>query len=166
MAAVVSTEQAKESLQTIERAPLLVNQPQKLESLIDTLNLIDKISEKIGEDHSGDWSGGSRQSGSRQSDDQQAQISARAKAIANLPTPAKMQQRLKKQIRKEAKEIHQEIRQVTNLRKPGAAFRLNKLYSKLRKLNNLLQEILHSSYEVIKRLYIHSFIDEQPLLAA
>ncbi|MDD5041508.1 MAG: hypothetical protein PHX87_04105 [Candidatus Peribacteraceae bacterium] len=141
---------------------LTVTQPEKIGSLLDTLNLIDQMSERIGEDKSGDMGGSSGQAqvgtaGARA-------ISPRDQAIADLPAEQVMQTKLAEKIRAEVGTLRSQIRSIPGSSQPGAAFRLNKLYARIRLLNRLLANLFESSVEVIKRLFIRVFIDEQPIL--
>lgn len=142
---------------------LVVYQPQKLESLLGTLDLIDKISERVGEDRSGDLGGGGASAtGGRQGDDDD--ISPREKLLQNLPVQGKMHQKLSSQIQREARSVERSIRSLRRVQKRGNAYQLNLLYRQLRQLYGLLDEIMNASYEVIRRLYIRVFVDKQSIL--
>lgn len=151
----------------LEQAPSNVAQPQKLphlEGMVTLLEEIDRISEKTGEDRSGDWSGATGGTGTAVRTTGQSGISPRDQAIANLPATGVMVQQLQAHIITEIKTLRKEIRSVTRLRNPGAAFQLNELYTKLRRLNGLLHDLFEASYEVLKRLFVKVFIDKQPIL--
>lgn len=142
---------------------LTVTQPEKIGSLLDTLNLIDQMSERIGEDRSGDMGsagGGQAQAGAGAA----RTISPRDQAIANLPGEQEMQAKLAEKIRAEVRSLRSQIRSIPGSSRPGAAFKLNKLYARIRLLNRLLSTLLESSIEVIRRLFIRVFVDEQPVL--
>jgi len=140
---------------------LTVTQPEKIGSLLDTLNLIDQMSERIGEDRSGDMGSGQMQTGGSTGT---RSVSPRDQAIANLPSEQVMQTKLAEAIRSEVSVLRKQIRSIPNTSHPGAAFRLNKLYARIRLLNRLLSNLFESSIDVIKRLFIRVFIDEQPIL--
>jgi len=141
---------------------LTVTQPEKIGSLLDTLNLIDQMSERMGEDRSGDMggAGGQKQSGSSGT----RTVSPRDQAIAALPSEQIMQAKLAEKIRAEVGTLRKQIRSIPGSGQPGAAFKLNKLYARIRLLNRLLATLFESSLDVIKRLFIRVFIDEQPIL--
>lgn len=84
-------------------------------------------------------------------------------AIANLPPLAIMQQKLTTHIRGEVRTLRREAHRVTRVGKPGAAYHLNQLYARIRRLNALLSELLEASLDVLKRLFIRVFIDKQAL---
>ena len=146
-----------------ESANLVVTQPDKFQGLLETISLMDKVSERMGEDRSGDLGGGGGgQAGSQQGDD--GQQSARAQAIANLPDEYEMRKQLGKYIQKEIKVLRKEIRKKTlRVSARGSAHQLNELYSKMRRLNTLLSELMEASVEVLKRLCIRVFIDKQSI---
>ena len=153
----------------IESAPLApkpvltVTQPEKIGSLLDTLNLIDQMSERIGEDRSGDMGGG--KGGQMQAGAGGARtVSPRDQAIASLPSEQVMQTKLAEKIRSEVGMLRIQMRSIPGSSHPGAAFKLNKLYARIRLLNRLLANLFESSVDVIKRLFIRVFIDEQPIL--
>jgi len=94
---------------SVEVSPtLIVSQPKKLEGLLETLVLLDRVSETIGEDRSGDM-GGSGAAGAKQGDDEQ-EISLRELAIANLPDTPVMQKHLRTHIEKEVKKLQKQVR--------------------------------------------------------
>lgn len=154
-------ETGKQHLESMEKAPLVVTQPDKYEGLLETISLLDRVTETMGEDRSGDWSGsGSGQSGGTQGDDDA--VSQRAQAIANMPDLPAMREKLSGHIKKEVKELRKQMRQVGGKAgKPGNAHKLNQLYAKARRLNSLLSELMDASVDVLKRLYIRIFIDKQ-----
>jgi len=142
---------------------LPVSQPHKLQTLIETIDLLNKVSERIGESNSGDWSGGS--SGTGQGYQGQAQVSARDQAIANIPSPQIMQQELQKHIVGEIKDLRKHARRAARrASRAGNAHQLTQLYARIRRLNSLLQDLFEASVEVLKRLYIRIFIDKQSVL--
>lgn len=150
-----------------ENPKLAVVQPEKvreIEHLLETLTAIeslsDKVSERTGEDRSGDLGSGG---GGVRRDDGTA-LSPRELAIQNIPLQAIMQKKLEKHIQREVKKLSHEARRVARIGRPGSAFTLNQLYARIRMLTALLQEILEASYEIVKRLFIRVFVDKQPIL--
>jgi len=155
-------EKGPETQPSAEKQMLVVQQPEKIESLLSSLDDIESFSERIGEDRSGDMGGAGTGTGGTKGDDQ-AQVSIRDKAIANLPAEEVMQIEIQKHIKKEVKDLRRQVRKVEHIRKPGAAQKLNEIYARIRRLNGLLSEILESSYEVVKRLFVRIFIDKQSI---
>ena len=164
MVAKASPEAGKKTETSAEVAPaLIVSQPKKLEGLLETLVLLDKVSESVGEDRSGDMggAGGSKKSGKGD----QSSISLREQAIANLPDSPVMQRRLKVHIEKEVKKLQKEVKRAARrAAKPGSAHKMNTLYSRIRRLNSLLADLFETSHEVLKRLYIKIFVDKQTVI--
>ena len=150
---------------SVETSPaLIVSQPKKLEGLLETLMLLDKVSETIGEDHSGDMGSGVKGSGNGD-DDSKKKISLREQAIANLPAMPVMQKRLKAHIETEVRRLRREIKHATRkASKPGAACKFNTLYARIRRLNSLLADLFEASQEVLKRLYVKIFVDKQRVI--
>ncbi|MDD5075073.1 MAG: hypothetical protein PHO54_04315 [Candidatus Peribacteraceae bacterium] len=148
---------------TVERQVLTVTQPDKIASLLDTLNIIDQMSERIGEDRSGDMGGGGS-AGAQQKGRKAKQVSPRDQAIANLPPQNVMQEKLSQKIIVEVRALRRQIRSIPATGKPGAAFKLNKLYARIRRLNGLLSELFEASYEIVRRLFVRVFVDEQSVL--
>ena len=141
-----------------ERQIIAVAQPQKLESLLDTIELLNTVSERIGESKSGDL--GSGAGGTRQG--AASQQSWREEAIASLPAAPVMQQQLEKHIRAEIKTLRSEMhRNAKRATRPGGAHKLNTLYARIRRLNGILQQLFSASVETIRRLYIRIFVDKQ-----
>ncbi|OGJ71878.1 hypothetical protein A2454_06340 [Candidatus Peribacteria bacterium RIFOXYC2_FULL_55_14] len=159
-----SPEAGKQNETSVEVSPtLIVSQPKKLEGLLETLVLLDRVSETIGEDRSGDM-GGSGAAGAKQGDDEQ-EISLRELAIANLPDTPVMQKHLRTHIEKEVKKLQKQVRYAARrATKPGTAFQINRLYARIRRLNALLAELLEASHEMLKRLYVKIFVDKQTVI--
>jgi len=149
---------------TAPKPVLTVMQPATVSSLLDTLNLIDQMSERVSEDKSGDTggSGGTKQ-GSGASGATKV-LSPRDQAIASLPDQPVMQQKLQQKIHIEVRQLRKQIRSIPGGSKPGSAYKLNKLYARIRMLNRLLASLLDASVDMIRRLFIRVFIDEQPTL--
>ncbi|ALM10028.1 MAG TPA: hypothetical protein DEB30_03230 [Candidatus Peribacter riflensis] len=143
---------------------LTVTQPATISSLLDTLNLIDQMSERIGEDHSGDMGAPGAGLQARAGATGASGQSPRDVAIQNLPPQKAMQEKLEEKIRAEVGSLRRQIRSIPSAHKPGAAFKLNKLYARIRLLNRLLGNLLEASVDIVKRLFIRVFIDEQPIL--
>lgn len=142
---------------------LTVTQPATISSLLDTLNLIDQMSERIGEDRSVASAGAGGQVKAGATGASRA-VSPRDQAIANLPGEQVMQKKLQEKIRTEVRLLRKQIRSIPSAGKPGAAFKLNKIYARIRLLNRLLATLLESSFDVIKRLFVRVFINEQPVI--
>lgn len=159
-----SSEKQAQNIESSEVKNLVVAQPDKFQGLLDTISLMDKISERLGEDNSGDMGGaGGAASGTQKGDDDSTQ-SARAQAIANLPDTPEMRRELASYIEKEIKVLRKQIhKKAARASKPGSAHQLNELYSKIRRLNTLLSELLEVSVDVLKRIFIRVFIDKQSI---
>lgn len=91
-------------------------------------------------------------------------VSARDEAIANIPAPRIMQKQLEAHIKAEVKKLRKQAKTIARINQPGGAYRLNLLYMRIHHLNALLSELLSSSVEVLKRLFIKVFIDKQTVL--
>ena len=143
---------------------LIVSQPKKLKGLLETLVLLDRISETVGEDNSGDM-GGAGTGGGTGDDDDQTTVSLREQAIANLPDTPVMQKHLKSHIGKEVKKLQKQVKRAARKAStPGSAFKINELYGRIRRLNSLLADLLETSHEIIKRLYVKIFVDKQTVI--
>lgn len=158
-----SNVEKQSNIESSESQNLVVAQPDKFQGLLETISLMDKVSERLGEDRSGDLGGGGGGQASGQQGDQ-GQQSARAKAIAMLPDEPEMRRQLENYIHKEVKKLRKEIRKKTfRISKKGSAHQLNELYAKMRRLNALLAELMEASLEVLKRFCIRVFIDKQSI---
>lgn len=155
--------QTNELLPTVEKQVLTVTQPSTIASLLDTLTVIDRMSERMSEDRSGDMGGAGGQQKGGQAGTQGKQVSPRDQAIANLPAQEVMQQKLVQKIHQEVKKLNRQISSLSTAQ-AGGAHKLNKLYARIRRLNNLLAEILEASYEILRRFFIRVFVDEQAIL--
>ncbi|TSC58320.1 MAG: hypothetical protein Greene041662_765 [Candidatus Peregrinibacteria bacterium Greene0416_62] len=146
-------------------AVLIVTQPPKVEMLLDALAAIDKISERISEDRSADMGSGARGKATGKGDDGTTATSIRDQKIANLPAQEVMCIELQKQIEQEVTELHREMKRAKKrLTRPGAAYKLNALYTRMRRLNALIAELFDAAYDVVKRLFIKVVIDRQKVL--
>jgi hypothetical protein len=155
-------ERSGQRAETAPHAVVPISQPQKLESLLYTINQLNEASEPIGDARSGDWSGSG---GAMTAAGGQTQISARDQAIANLPETPVMQQQLQKHIELEIKGLRREVRRSAHRAgRPGNAFRLTRLYARIRRMNMLLLNLFEASVDVVRRLYIRTFIDKQNVL--
>lgn len=165
MVSGITTDKPTELLTTIDRPSLTVTQPDTIASLLDVLGTIDHMSERLGEDRSGDLGGGGGGKATGGKGGTQAKLpSPRDQAIANLPTTAVMQEKLTKIIRQEVRKLNRQIRSIPSSSTPGSAHKLNMLFARIRRLNSLFAEILEASFDVLRRLFIRVFIDEQPIL--
>ncbi len=159
-----SPEKGLTTVSPVETNKLIVRQPAKLAELgklLETFeNLNARVSERAGEDSSGDMGGAAM--GAGQGDDSQA--SPRDIAIKNIPPEAVMKEKLAHHIGKEVQKLEKLTRGIARSTKPGAAYKLNQLYARIRRLNSLLAEITEAAYEVLRRLFIRVFIDQQPVV--
>lgn len=165
MATLAPKEKGPNALQTMETAKLVVNQPKKLQELnllLESFDALDRrVSERTGEDRSGDLGS----TGMAAAGGQQQTQSARDLAIAAMPqAPKVLRDRLVKHIGKEVSHLQVLAAREAHTSRPGVAFRLNKLYARIRRLNSLLVELFEASLDVLRRLFIRVFIDEQPIL--
>ncbi|MBI2636244.1 hypothetical protein HYW84_02875 [Candidatus Peregrinibacteria bacterium] len=153
--------------QSVETARLIVRQPGKLQELTNLLetfeNLNARVSERTGEDRSGDLGGAGAGSaaGSQQGTHGS---SARDLAMQNIPAAEVMHNKLERHIRQETRRLEKLARTASRLSAPGSAHKLNELYAKIRRLHALIHDILDASIEVLKKLFIRVFIDQQPIL--
>lgn len=147
-------------------APKQVLQPTKVEGLDMLLSEVnDIVGEKSPAKPSEQWSSqGSTGSSTQQDDSTGDDISPRDQAIANLPSQQIMQKELTKHIANEITQLRKEARTITKLNSPGSAYKLTKLYARIRRLNNLLGSVLQSSYDVLRRLFIRVVIDKQAVV--
>lgn len=162
MAAINQTTTAPESVASAPSKALIVSQPEKLEGLLETINLMNMVSERMGEDASHDLGGSSGTTGSVTGDDQP--ISARDQAIAAMPTIPVMQKELAEHILQTIKDLRYDIKkQTAKGGKAGSAYKLNESFKRMRRLQRFLGDLLHASADVLRRIYIRVFIDKQPL---
>jgi hypothetical protein len=152
---------ASESAPTLEKGPanqaLIVTQPRQLEQLLGAIMEAGKPSEKQG-DASGDWSGGQGPAGGAAD----PAVSAREAALAAIPDTPVMQVRLEAHIRQEVDALRRRAEHLT-ISGAGSAYELSQLYAKMRRLNSLVAQLFDMSVDVLKRLFIRVFIDEQSL---
>ena len=157
----LAPEKAPVAAPSMARSALIVNQPKRLEGILLAIADLEKISEVQGDAHSGDWSGAS--GGATGGGQKKAGPTPRDQAIANLPAPVVMQGQLKQHIEKEVKQLRKVAKRIAG-GQPGAAYRLNQIYAKIRRLNTLLSELLDAASDVVKRLFIRVFVDRQAIL--
>jgi hypothetical protein len=169
---VATPEKGVTTLASVETSKLIVRQPAKLAELSKLLETFDnlnaRVGERMGEDRSGDWSGAGTGagagagSGSGKGDDDD--VSPREKAIREIPAPALVRERLEQHIEKEVHRLERQAKALARSGKPGAAYHLNELYAKIRKLNSLFGKLVELAEDVLKRFFIRVFIDKQPIL--
>jgi len=160
----VTPEQGISNPEAQSSKALIVEQPHKLEGLLETISLLDSISERVGEDKSGDMGDGGGSTGKRDDGSAGGQ-SARDLAIANLADEKVLRKQLAQHIEREVKTLSKQVhRAAKRISKPGNAHKLNELYARIRRLNSLLSSLVEASYDVVKRLFIRVFIDKQPIL--
>jgi hypothetical protein len=149
----------------METSRLVVRQPSKLKELTNLLetfeNLNARVSERTGEDRSGDMGGGTGMTSGQQGTQG---TSARDQAIKKIPAAAVMQEKLTRHIKQESKKLERLARTVARSSAPGSAHHLNELYARIRHLNALIHDLLEASLEVLKRLFIRVFIDQQSIV--
>lgn len=152
---------------SIETARLTVRQPAKmaeLNKLLETFeNLNARVSERTAEDASHDLGGAGATAGATGQQGAQG-VSARDLSIRKIPAAAVIQERLTRHIRQETRKLERLARRAAGSSAPGSAHTLNALYAKIRRLNSLISEILSASLDVLRRLFIRVFIDQQPIL--
>lgn len=119
--------------------------------------------ETAGENGASDWGGSGTGTAGGTAGGSTQQMSARDHALAQLPTPVKMQKQLEAHIRAEVKELRKQTRVIIRARKPGSAYALAQMYAKIRRLNALLADLLEASYDVLKRLFVKVFVDRQAI---
>lgn len=154
-----------------EAVPAVVSQPVKMESQLSGqlgsfLEDINRISESTGTGPGEQWSDSKGGTGGAVATSTQGQTgtSARDQAIANLPPATIMQRDLEKHIREEVKKLRKQALKISRMNKPGAAFHLNQLYTRIHRLNALLAEIVGASYDALKRMFVRVFVDRQTIL--
>lgn len=165
-AGVLTAEQPKSNLTKVsEKAANMVFQPQKLKEVVDIIDLMGNVATRVREDSSGDMSTGTGVGGQQRAQQGAIGTSARDEAIAKAPPIPVMQQKLVEHIEREVTQLRRQMRSVErHASRPGAAYALNELYKKVRRLTTLISSLLHASSEMIKRFYISVFIDKQPIV--
>lgn len=146
--------------------PAVVFQPQKLTEIVEMIDLMGRISERVREDNSQDAAGGGSSGSGQGKKGKSGGTSTRDQAIASLPAPLVMQQRLVHHIQKEIDTLSSQASSAARAAQRGSAYAMNELYKKIRRLYALMEEIIHASLEIIQRFYIAVFIDKQPILVS
>ena len=161
-----SSAERSPSIHSVETKRLIVGQPAKMVELNKLLDTFDNLSARVGERTSEDSSGDLGGAGAGATAGQQGAQgkSARDLAIQKIPMPEIMQQKLALHIRQETRRLERLARQAARRTGPGSAHQLNAVYAKIRRLHALVYEILDASLEVLKRLFVRVFIDQQPIL--
>ena len=160
MTASDALEHGKSIEASVDKQALAVTQPEKLQGLLETIDLLDRVSEALGEDKSTDLGGSG--AGATQGSGKATGQSTRAQKIANLPEQGVMQKQLERHIQREISSLQKEVKATTRkIGKKGSAHNLNELYARIRRLNGVLSELFDAGYEVVKRLFIRIFIDKQ-----
>jgi hypothetical protein len=168
--ALPSSPERQTSLKPAEAPSAVVSQPVKVDSHLGNqlgsfLEDINKISESTGSGPGEQWSGGGTGSAMTQTSGGSTPVaSVRDQAIANLPSPKIMQKQLEVHIKTEIKNLRKQAKTIARISQPGGAYKLNQLYTRIHHLNALLGELLSSSVEVLKRLFIRVFVDKQTVL--
>lgn len=138
----------------------VVFQPTKLNEVMEMINFMGNISEKVNEQHavftgsSGGSTGGQQASGSAQRD----------QILQKLPPAIQMQRKLVKHIDQQITSLEKKAKRISRSRKRGWAYELNQIFSEIHRLAAIAREIMRASAEVVKRFYILVFIDHQPLV--
>ena len=165
MAALPSSPERDVKAMAAPEANASVLQPGKapgIESILDQIDAM-RVGEKTGEDKSGDWSGAGGGAMVQKGDDGQT-LSPRDIALKNLPPQQVMQKQIAKHIAVEMRQLRRSARKVTRIGRAGQAFELAKIYTRMRQLSGLLQQLWESSYDVVRRIFIRIFIDKQSVL--
>ncbi len=161
-----SAETGPSSIRSIEKSKLIVEQPQRLVDLgllLDTLDKVaatGKVNERNREDASGDLGGAGTGSGAKGDDG----TSARDMIIARMPPMEIVRQKLEVHIQGEVRKLEKLARRQARHAKPGDAHALNNLYARIRRLNSLLHELVEASVDLLKRLFIRVFVDNQSII--
>ncbi|MBT3835600.1 hypothetical protein HOF56_05160 [Candidatus Peribacteria bacterium] len=141
---------------------LTVHQPRPMSDLLDVLGSMERVKERISDDKSGDLggSGGMVTSGKSSG----SGVSIRDNAIASLPSETIMRSKLKQKLKKEMKGLERKAFNASKSSKKGSAHTLNELYARIRKVQNLISELIDATFDLVKRLYIKMFIDHQKVV--
>ncbi len=153
---------------TITKSPNAVSdkvfQPPKLREIVEVIDLMGTVASRVREDKRGDLpvSGGAATGAGAT----QTGTTARDEAIAKIPTPAIMQQKLVEHIRREVRIVEKQAKKLSKSQSPGSAYMLSELYRKIRRFSSLISELLAASTEMIKRFYVSIFIDRHPIIVS
>ncbi len=152
-------ETPKASMTVASQAPSeRVFQPQ-LRQIVEVIDLMGTVASRVRENPPSNLPAGAATGGAAA----QTAVSARDEAIAKIPEPAIMQQKLVKQLELEISRFDRQAKKLSRSKARGSAFLLADLYKKIRSLTSLVSSILEASTDIIKRFYISAFIDHQPL---
>jgi hypothetical protein len=138
----------------------VVFQPTKLNEVMEMINFMGNISEKVTEHHalftgsSGASTGDQKSQGSSQRD----------QILQKLPPTAQMQKKLVKHIDAEIASLEKKAKRITRMKRRGWAFELTLVIAHIHRLAAIAREIMRASLEVVRRFYILVFIDHQPLV--
>ena len=146
--------------QVSESVPNQVFQPPQLKDIIDVIDLMGTVSSRVREDNIQDLPTTKKSSASTTT-----AISAREEAIAKLPEPLVMQQKLIAELESEIAQVEKQARALAKSKKKGSAYLLTELYRKIRRLSSMISSIMDASTDLMKRFYISVFIDRQALPA-
>ena len=142
---------------------LTVKQPERIKSLLTVLADLESISERVSETADRDLgSGGMSSTGAGATGDDSQ--SARAQAIKSLPSTNVMRGRLTRHLEHEVHQLERRAKRMAHKAGMGSAYLLNELYSRIRKIQALIAEIADATAEVVRRLYVRLFVDNQQLV--
>ena len=150
-------------MERAEAGQIRVFQPQSLKEIVDIIDLTGNVATRVREDKSRDLGSGGAGSAAATGTGQTGST-ARDQAIANVPVPQVMRQKLVSHLEKELVTVEQQARKLSRSGKKGSAYMLSELYKKIHRLTSLIADLLEASAVVIKRFYISVFIDRQPLV--
>ena len=153
-----SPRESRESFQ------LTVKQPAKITSLLAVLSDLEKMSERVSEDRSTDLGTGTSGTQVTAGGAQAGALSARQQALQSLPAKEVMQRKVTKHLKKEIHHLEREARHLARLSTKGSAHLLTQTYARIRKIQTLMEDLLDAAYEVIERLYVRLFVDQQQLV--
>jgi hypothetical protein len=166
--AMPTNPEKQHSLNSPAEAPsAVVSQPMKIDlsgQLGSFLEEIGRISETASSGAGEQGTAGTGGAMTQTSGGSTTAVSARDQAIANLPGARVMQKQLEAHIKTEIRKLRKQAKTIARINQPGGAYHLNMLYLRIHHLNALLAELLSSSVEVLKRLFIRVFIDKQTVL--
>ncbi|MSR67581.1 hypothetical protein EXS65_02020 [Candidatus Peribacteria bacterium] len=153
---------------TLKNSPNVISdkvfQPPKLREIVEVIDLMGTVASRVREDKRGDLPvTGTAAAGTGTG---QTGTTARDEAIAKIPTPEIMQQKLVEHIRKEVRTVEKQAKKLGRSQSPGSAYLLSELYRKIRRLSSLISELLAASTEMIKRFYVSIFIDRHPIIVS
>ena len=158
-----NVEKKSEKIEMSSSMKLTVKQPERIQSLLTVLSDLESISERVSETAEGDLgSGGPASAGSGGSGDDSQ--SARAQTIKSLPSTKVMRGKLTKHLEHEVHQLERKAKRMARRSGKGKAYLLNELYARIRKIQSLIAELIEATAEVVRRLYIRLFVDNQQLV--